>query len=120
MGVTTGWGGATRLLKLLGRSKTLHLLGSSKLFTASDAVTLGLAEHIVPDEPSPLEAVETLLHERYCHGSVKLVRAVKEMVVGIENSGSMAEALELERRIFASVWGGEAHKAALEKNVKHS
>ena len=95
MGVTTGWGGATRLLKLLGRSKTLHLLGSSKLFTASDAVTLGLAEHIVLMSHHRLKQWRLCCNERYCRGSVKLVRAVKEMVVGIENSGSMAEALEL-------------------------
>ena len=120
MGVTTGWGGATRLFKLIGRSKTLHLLGSSKLLTADDAMALGLAEHIVPDQPPPLEAAETLLREHYCRGEVKLVRAVKEMVVGVENSQSVAEALEWERRIFASVWGGETQKAALGKNIKHS
>ena len=121
MGVTTGWGGATRLFKLLGRSKTLHLLGSGKVMTANEAVTLGFAEHVIADQqPPPLEAAETLLQERYCRGPAKLVRAVKEMVVGIENSRSVTEALELERRIFASVWGGETQKAALEKNIKHS
>ena len=120
MGVTTGWGGATRLVNLLGRPRSLHILGSGRVFTAAQALTLGLAEHTIPDSPDPLAAAETLLLDHYCCGATSLVRSVKENVVEIESSPSVMKALTAERRTFASVWGGEIQKAALEKNIKHS
>ncbi|XP_070196391.1 ethylmalonyl-CoA decarboxylase-like [Littorina saxatilis] len=120
MGVTTGWGGATRLYRLLGRHKTLALLCSGKLMTADQALALGFAQDVIPDQPLTGDAVEALLLDRYVRGPVPLVRAVKEMVVGIENSASLKDALDLERNVFASVWGGEAQKAALQNNIKHS
>lgn len=120
MGVTTGWGGATRLYRLLGRRKTLKLLGSGKVLTASDAATFGLADYVLPDNSFPLEAADSLLREHYCKGDASIVRKVKEMVVGIEESECLQNALDLERRVFASVWGGDIQQAALQQNIKHS
>ena len=44
MGVSTGWGGMTRLMRLVGRATTLKLL-----CFLHDAVSLGLADYVLPD-----------------------------------------------------------------------
>lgn len=120
MGVTTGWGGATRLYSMLGRTKTLKLLGSGKVLTAHDAASLGLADYVLPDSLHPLEAAQSLLSEQFCKGDARIVRRVKETVVGIEQSDSLQEALDFERKVFASVWGSDIQKTALQQNIKHS
>ncbi|KAK7487538.1 hypothetical protein BaRGS_00021240, partial [Batillaria attramentaria] len=122
MGVTTGWGGATRLFKLLGRRRALDLLSSGRLLDTEEAHSIGFADHIILSHAgdTSLEEAKTLLQDQYCCGQVQLVRAVKRMVTKLEASQTLSDALEHERTIFASFWGGELQKAALEKNIKHS
>ncbi|KAL8615104.1 hypothetical protein ACOMHN_009180 [Nucella lapillus] len=120
MGLTTGWGGGTNLLRLVGRPTALRLLGSTKILTCQEALEEGLVEHALPEHPSPLHSAQTLLMENYCRGPVQLVRGVKVMVGAVDSSGSVGEALEWERKVFAPFWLAEAHQAALNKNLKHS
>lgn len=47
MGVIPGWGGGTRLVKLLGKQRALHLLGTARRCDASDAQDIGLVDQIV-------------------------------------------------------------------------
>ena len=47
MGVTPGWGGATRLVQLVGRSKALQVLGTAAPYDAEACVAMGLVDHVV-------------------------------------------------------------------------
>ncbi|XP_076805928.1 ethylmalonyl-CoA decarboxylase-like [Clavelina lepadiformis] len=47
MGLTPGWGGVTRLVRLIGRDKALHLLSASNKISAQDALHLGLVDKLV-------------------------------------------------------------------------
>ncbi|MFQ5434580.1 MAG: enoyl-CoA hydratase/isomerase family protein [Anaerolineae bacterium] len=49
-GLTTGWGGTSRLAPLLGLSRALELLLTSRLFDAAEAQAMGLIHRIAPDE----------------------------------------------------------------------
>ena len=44
MGVAPGWGGGTRLVRLLGRKKALELMISARVLPAVEAVAEGLAD----------------------------------------------------------------------------
>ncbi|XP_076440320.1 ethylmalonyl-CoA decarboxylase-like [Babylonia areolata] len=120
MGLTTGWGGGTHLVQLLGRPRALRLLGSSKILTLREALEVGLVEHTLPADSAPLSAALTLLLDTYCRGATPLVQGMKEVVVGVEDDGGTAQALERERKVFTALWRGEANLAALSKNLKHS
>ena len=47
-GLTTGWGGGPRLLKLLGRTKALYLLLTADFIDANKALEMGFVDHVVP------------------------------------------------------------------------
>jgi len=50
MGLSTGWGGGARLVRLVGRSRALRLLAGSEPIDADAALRMGLADAVVPRE----------------------------------------------------------------------
>ena len=48
MGLTPGWGGGARLVKLLGKQKTLQLLGKGEKVDVSYGHQLGLVDGELP------------------------------------------------------------------------
>src|SRR5260370_33178326 len=48
LGITPAWGGRRRLVRLVGRAKTLMLLLSGELVDAHEAERIGLADKIAP------------------------------------------------------------------------
>ncbi|OWF46194.1 ethylmalonyl-CoA decarboxylase-like [Mizuhopecten yessoensis] len=128
MGVLTGWGGATRLVRLVGRSHSLDMLCSSRLLSSQECLRQGLADHIIPIQTPKKESVED--HDdvmkigrawlsQYCRADRQLVRDMKTAVLGACELDYMSS-LERERAIFNRTWGGPAHKRALDLNIKHS
>lgn len=68
VGITSGWGGTTRMARLIGRrmTKEVNLLGA--LHPAARAVTLGLWNRVVPDDRLDAEVealVEVLLSKNH-------------------------------------------------------
>ena len=123
MGVTTGWGATTRLIQLLGRQKTLKLLASGKIMTSLEAENEGLVNFSLPGELTSQEEVEHCekwLLENFCRFDLGTLRSVKSSVVMCDQSENVDSSLTHERNIFSTVWGGEAQRAALEANKKHT
>ena len=50
MGLTPGWGGGTKLVRLLGRQKALQLLGKGEKVDLSYGRQLGLIDGELPDD----------------------------------------------------------------------
>lgn len=76
---------------------------------------LGLADKIL--ESGSVEEAEnwiSLLISHDCH----VTSLVKKVVDKVGQVG-IIEALDHEKRLFASVWGGEANKKALDGKLKH-
>ena len=61
LGVTTGWGGLTRLVKMVGRQQALQLLCGMRPLDASEALRVGFADHAIP--PSSPSSPSSLLLE---------------------------------------------------------
>ncbi|KAJ3091312.1 enoyl CoA hydratase domain-containing protein 1 [Quaeritorhiza haematococci] len=59
MGVVPGWGGGTRLTRLIGRSNALRLLGTTTKPSPTMLLQTGFADSIVP--PGPNQALEGAL-----------------------------------------------------------
>jgi enoyl-CoA hydratase len=55
MGLTSGWGGTARLVRLLGQSKATGLMLSGQSITAVDALQLGFLHRVIGAEESVLD-----------------------------------------------------------------
>ena len=114
MGVAPGWGGGTRLVRLLGRKKALELMISARVLPAVEAVAEGLADAIAGDG----EDAEEFILKMVAGKAAAVMRAAKMIsIVGAEEE--LDQALEVERALFAAVWGGDAHQRAMRGNIKH-
>lgn len=105
LGIAPGWGGARRLERLVGRRRALRILLDAQAIGPEDALSLGLADEVAPDAALAAE----VLVGRWLDRAPEAVRAVKRQLT----TPSEATAA------FASVWGGPAHRAALEALARH-
>ena len=110
MGVAPGWGGASRLVDIVGKRKALQLMLSCQKLGLQEGLDCGLIDAEL-DETDAVAAAERWVENLVAgERAAEVVRSIKNMVVG-----DPAE----EARHFAPLWGGEANKSALSKQLKH-
>jgi enoyl-CoA hydratase len=109
MGVTPGWGGAGRLVALIGPSRGLDLLITARTLEASEAQNIGLVDRVVPAGKALDVAKE--LAQRVIAQPPLAVRGVKEVLHGFRTMPADA-ARARERSMFASLWATEDHTEA--------
>lgn len=117
MGLIPGWGGITRLVRLLGPSEALKLISSGRKISAEEALDLGLADDILQSYESPLLEAKKWLG-RYIAGDAHVVRTLKETIVRSREL-STVDSLREELKLFSTVWSGPANREALKRNIKH-
>lgn len=110
LGVMDGWGGTTRLVRLVGRSHALRLLLTGEEIGAAAAAEYGLADEVVPAGTARTRALA--LAAELAAGAPLAVRATKEALARVEDLG-FHDALALEKRLFAETWASEDHGEAL-------
>ena len=109
--LTTGWGGAGRLVQLLGLSRSLDLLLTSRLFSAEEAQQLGLIHRLVdPDEDVVAAArqwsADLTALPRHALASLKqLAYAATQL--------SPLQLAQLETELFVDLWASPDHLEAL-------
>ena len=106
VGITPGWGGTTRMARLIGRrmTKEVNLLGA--LHPAARAVQLGLWNRVVPDDR--LEAEVDALVEVLLSKNQQAVRQLKFIINrGVEADLYTAQGFEtLSAGLTGAVNGG--------------
>lgn len=121
LGVTPGFGGGVRLMKLIGETRALEMLLSTRLVEAEEARQLGLAQYILPEGVKGKEALQSTINwynSIYGHVSPSTTQSIKS-IINTRYLTSRAEALQTEADIFCQVWGSDEHKRALANNIKH-
>ncbi|XP_045112571.1 ethylmalonyl-CoA decarboxylase-like [Portunus trituberculatus] len=116
MGVVTGWGGGTRLTRLVHYPTALDLLLTGRKIEAEEAIKIGLADFIV-DSETRFAAVGEWVKVRSGHVG-EVVRGFKTITMGARDLPA-GESLAEERGVFSPLWGGPANLKALGKNIKH-
>ncbi|XP_047135026.1 ethylmalonyl-CoA decarboxylase [Hydra vulgaris] len=120
LSITTGFGGTTRLVNIIGKKNALRLLMSGCLVTAEEAIQIGLADKIVCDDKDALEScIKWLLNEQNLAKIDSQLLQNLKMSVMYAASNSYEESYEFERKIFKKFWMGKMHLNALDKNLKH-
>ncbi len=110
LGVCTGWGGGPRLVRLVGRGRALDLLASARQLGAQEALQLGLAERLAP--PGDALRVASELLAPYRAHAAPAVKAMKAVVAEADDA-PLDDALAVEARRFADLWGGPTNQQAL-------
>jgi enoyl-CoA hydratase len=113
-GITTAWGGAQRLKRLVGYGRAMELLLTGRIISPQEALSLGMIEQIVPVGQA-LEAAKALALQ-IASNPPQAVRALKRLL-----RLNATEAFEEERRMLARLWSTydhlEAVRAFLEKRM---
>ncbi|XP_077669155.1 ethylmalonyl-CoA decarboxylase isoform X2 [Eretmochelys imbricata] len=118
MGLVPGWGGAARLVQIVGGVVALKLLSGALKVDPERAVHLGLAEETLPssDETRSLEEAQAWLNQ-YTKAPAEVIQAVKKVVTAGREL-QLEAALRAEKDIFGTVWGGPANLQALAQSTK--
>ncbi|MDI3282664.1 enoyl-CoA hydratase/isomerase family protein [Polyangium sp. 15x6] len=115
MGLSPAWGGLTRLVERVGPIEAPRLLFSAEKIAAEEAARIGLVNEVVPKGTSRERALERI--GRIAGGDRAVIAAQKRALLAVR-SAMRGDAIERERAIFAEVWGGPAHRAALDAFFK--
>lgn len=110
LGLICGWGGMTRLERLVGRSKAFHILLREQTLEPDRALALGLVDEVVP-RAELMTRVETVAHELIALPPLA-VRAVKHGLLRLPELPTDA-ALDFEAELFARTWASADHWEAL-------
>jgi enoyl-CoA hydratase/carnithine racemase len=103
--ISPGWGGASRLAKLVGRSHALRLIGTGKLLTPAEALKIGFIDEI-NDDIASFVAPYLIPHPSSIH-------AIKQ---GIVTSTDIDDSMyEIEKLAFGDVWASEPNLEARRK-----
>ena len=101
IGVTTGWGGTYRLVRLVGYNKALELLLSAKKIDAKEAKDIGLVNEIY-DKSVLMEKVMEFC-EKLKDDDVRLIKHIKRLAKE-SRFVSRDDGMQLERMLFSESW----------------
>jgi enoyl-CoA hydratase/carnithine racemase len=104
LGVIPGMGGTQRLARLVGASRAKDLIFSGRFVGSDEALAIGLADRVVPDE-QVYTAARYWMHS-FVGGPAFALRAAKEAVdrgVELDLEGGLA----LEKVLFSSLFATE-------------
>ncbi len=115
MGLSPAWGGLTRLVERVGPIQAPRLLFAAEKIGAEEAARIGLVNEVVPKGQGRERALARI--GRIADSARAVIAAQKRALLGVR-SAMRGDAIERERAIFAEVWGGPAHKAAIDAFFK--
>ena len=117
MGVSTGWGGAARLVNICGRREALKLLAHCSPLDAQAATRIGLCDGIAAEDECAADAALRLLIEpaHSAAASRDALRAVKTVVAATSDIDEAVRRAEMDA--VASVWGVGANKQKFDEIV---
>ncbi|WP_436791818.1 enoyl-CoA hydratase/isomerase family protein [Yinghuangia sp. YIM S10712] len=108
LAIMPAWGGAERLVELVGRGRALMLAGSGKVMGAAEAERLGLVDVVLPRESFP---------EGWRSLAKSLATTAAGEIKHLMRGGSSAE--DAAGR-FARLWVTDDHWAAVDKVLNRS
>ena len=110
MGIMTAWGGAPRLLALLGFSRSLYYLLTAERITSEQALQLGLVQRVTPEGQAVAGALE--LARQIASQPPLAVQAIKRtlrQIMGVPFDAATA----VEVQEFGGVWASADHEEAV-------
>lgn len=116
MGLTPGFGGGSRLVRIVGPRTALKLLTSAQTISSSEALEIGLADSTTSDAGDISEEASDWL-KQYTSAPADIVRAMKTVVKHAAEL-TLDQSLQREKHVFTSLWGGPLQQKAFAKIFK--
>ena len=111
MGLSPAWGGITRLIERVGPQEAARLLFTAEKIDATEAQRIGLVGDVVPKGQALTRALERAA--LIAKNSRAVIAAQKRAVLAVRRA-HRGNAIDLERAVFAELWAGPAHQAAID------
>ncbi len=110
LGLIPGAGGTQRLPRLIGPAMAKDLIFTGRFVDAAEALAIGLANKVVPDEQVYPAACE--MASRYANGPAIAIAAAKQAIdAGLDTD--LETGLEFERISFAGLFATQDAKAGM-------
>ena len=110
LGIIPGAGGTQRLARLVGPAKAKDLVFTGRHVRAEEALEMGLADAVVPDDEVYPTAVA--MARKFAEGPTLAMAAAKRAIdEGLD--GDLATGLQLETRLFAGLFDTEDQKTGM-------
>jgi enoyl-CoA hydratase/carnithine racemase len=100
LGIIPGWGGTQRLPRLIGRAKAIEWILNGDMYSAQEALRLGLVNQVVPQDQA-LKAAKDLARKLASKGAVAVREALRAIDEGLELP--LEQGLALEADAFGRV-----------------
>jgi enoyl-CoA hydratase/carnithine racemase len=111
VGLTTGWGGAARLVGLIGQSRAMELLLTGRTFDAQEAVEIGFVHRLVPPSGNVLDSARAWV-DLLARLPREALAATKQLVQAAGHL-PVTETNLLETELFTNLWARPDHLEAL-------
>jgi enoyl-CoA hydratase/carnithine racemase len=110
-GLTTGWGGAARLVRQIGQSRALELLLSGRMVSAAEAQQMGLVHRLTPPGQTTAQSALAWANDLAALPA-SAVAALKKLVYAAPQLDD-EQMRALETTLFLNLWGSPDHREAL-------
>lgn len=119
IGIVPSWGGATRLVEIIGSRQALKVLTGALKLDSQKALNLRMVEEVLQssDETQCLEEAKEWL-KQFIDGPPEVIRALKTSVTAGKEL-CFEEALQVERDLLGTLWGGPANIEAIARRGKY-
>ncbi len=111
MGLSPAWGGMTRLMERVGPQEASRLLFTAEEIEATEAQRIGLVGEVVPTGRALGRALERAA--MIAKNARTVVAAQKRALIAVRQARRNGS-IDLERAVFAELWGGPAHQGAID------
>mgnify|MGYP001606209699 FL=1 len=111
IGLSTGYGGARRLVELIGKAHASRLIWTAPSVTAPEALKLGLLTEVCEDATTLKQRTTALAQELATLGPEAV--AAQKRLLHLTRSADPNQ-LEEEQESFSSIWQNPTHKQILE------
>lgn len=114
LGITTGWGGATRLMKKVGTSAAMKILLSGKRYSALEAFQLGMVDFLLDKDDIPFEVQFNNWFTPWTQLPLGLIQQYKQIGRQIEEGVPSTHLYALEAKSCGILWETEEHRQAVD------
>jgi len=104
LGIIPGWGGTQRLPRLIGKAKATEWILTGDMYTAQEALRLGLVNQVVPQD-QVLKVAKDLARKIASKGAVAITQSLRAIEEGLDHS--LEEGLAKEVQAFGHVASSE-------------
>ncbi len=103
LGVSPGWGGGARLARRVGPGRAARILAEARVLEAEEALRVGIVDEVVPTGEARARALAI------ARAAAANPPAAVRGVIAVAKAADP----DAERAVFARLWGGPDHRAAL-------